>query len=43
MRIVVDSEDGVIEPVGSIQFTTVPFKPMLTESKDNEETRGEAP
>jgi hypothetical protein len=31
-----------IEFPGSIQFTTVPFKPMLTESIDNIETRGVA-
>ena len=42
MRIVVDSEDGVIELDASIHFTTVPFKPMLTKSIDNVETRGEA-
>ena len=38
---VVEATD--IEFPGSTQFTTVPFKPMLTESMDNVAIRGEAP
>ena len=34
-------ELDVIGLLASIQFTTVPFKPMLTESIDNVEIRGE--
>ena len=41
MWIVVNAD--VVEFATSEQFTTVPFKPMLTESIDNVETRGEAP
>ena len=33
-------EADVVEFLESIQFTTVPFKPMLTESIDNVEIRG---
>ena len=41
IRIVVDAD--VIGFAISEQRTTDPFKPMLTESIDNVETRGEAP
>ena len=33
-------EADVVEFLVSIQFTTVPFKPMLTESVDNVTIRG---
>ena len=35
-------ELDVIGLLASIQFTTIPFKPMLTELIDNVEIRGEA-
>ena len=38
--IVVEADD--IRLLASMQCTTVPFKPMLTESIDNVEIRGEA-
>jgi hypothetical protein len=42
IRIIVVEAD-VIGFTTSEQRTTVPFKPMLTESIDNVETRGKAP
>ena len=33
-------EADVVEFPGSVQFTTVPFKPMITESIDNVMIRG---
>ena len=36
-------EADVIGLLAFLQCTTVPFKPMLTESIDNVEIRGEAP
>ena len=41
MSIVVEA--AVVKFAVSEQFTTAPFKPMLTESMDNEEVRGESP
>ena len=36
-------EADIIELATFIQFTTVPFKSMLTESIDNIEIRGDSP